>query len=241
MFAGPNGSGKSTLFRGILPEALRGVYLNPDDIEQEIRRAGVLDLAAYSVTAPAADLLQFLRESTFLRNARLESEIALLTATESKLSFEGAKANAYLASAISDFLRHKLLETRLSFTFETVMSSADKVAFLTKAQKAGYRTYLYYVATEDPIINQSRVEARVKQGGHSVPIEKIPPRYHRSLELLPEAIRNSNRAYIFDNSGDQEKDTWLAEITDGKTLELKTEIVPAWFKRAVLDRMTSSS
>jgi hypothetical protein len=29
----------------------------------------------------------------------------------------------------------------------------------------------------------------------------------------------------------------LAEITDGRTLELKTRQVPAWFKYAVLDKI----
>ena len=48
MFAGPNGSGKSTLKR-YLPEKLLGVYLNPDDMEQEIRRLGFLDLSSYGV------------------------------------------------------------------------------------------------------------------------------------------------------------------------------------------------
>jgi len=28
----------------------------------------------------------------------------------------------------------------------------------------------------------------------------------------------------------------LAEITEGRTLELKTDRVPAWFKHAVLDK-----
>jgi len=57
---------------------------------------------------------------------------------------------------------------------------------------------------------------------------------------LMDAIRLTNRAYIFDNSGDNAdcKHTWLAEITDGKRLELKTERIPAWFKRTVLDKIS---
>ena len=39
MFAGPNGSGKSELKKH-LPSALLGVYLNPDEIEKEIRQHG---------------------------------------------------------------------------------------------------------------------------------------------------------------------------------------------------------
>jgi len=60
--------------------------------------------------------------------------------------------NSYFAAVAADFLRQKLLSQRVSFTFEKVMSSPDKVALLCKTQQQGYRTYLYYVATEDPII-----------------------------------------------------------------------------------------
>jgi hypothetical protein len=43
VFAGPNGSGKSTL-KSVLPPPLLGVYLNPDEIEEQIRDPGFLDL-----------------------------------------------------------------------------------------------------------------------------------------------------------------------------------------------------
>ena len=136
-----------------------------------------------------------------------------------------------------DFLRQKLLELKVSFTFETVMSHRSKVELLARAQQAGYRTYLYYIATDDPEINISRVRNRVKLGGHSVPEDRIGPRYYRSLDLLMDAIRNTNRTYVFDNSSQNKDRTWVAEITDGKVLELKTDQVPAWFKRAVLDKI----
>jgi len=42
------------------------------------------------------------------------------------------------------------------------MSSPDKVNFLHRAKDAGFRVYLYYVATENPEINISRVAHRVK-------------------------------------------------------------------------------
>jgi len=82
------------------------------------------------------------------------------------------------------------------------MSHHSKADLLAQAQAAGYRTYLYFVATEDPAIDISRVCNRVALGGHSVPEDRIEPLYHRSLGLLMDAIRLTNRAYIFDNSGD---------------------------------------
>ena len=96
---------------------------------------------------------------------------------------------------------------------------------------------LYYIATDDPEINISRVRYRVeKQGGHAVPEHKITSRYHRSLGLLWKAISYTNRAYIFDNSTQGQERTWLAEITNGRNLELKSNQIPAWFRRAVLDK-----
>jgi len=51
MFAGPNGSGKSTLKSIIRPELL-GIYVNPDEIEKEIREFNFLDFQKYQVSMP---------------------------------------------------------------------------------------------------------------------------------------------------------------------------------------------
>jgi predicted ABC-type ATPase len=240
MFAGPNGSGKSTL-KSYLPGELLGIYLNPDEIEQEIRRRGYLDFAAYGVTTTAGEVLSFFNSSAFLMSIGLGSVAERLGFADSRLHFEKVEVNSYLASAAGEFLRQKLLELKVSFTLETVMSHPGKVELLAEGQKAGYRTYLYFVATDDPAINISRVRSRVRLGGHNVPEDKIETRYHRSLDLLMEAIRHTNRAYVFDNSGENKdkKHTWLAEITDGRLLELKSDQIPAWFKRAVLDKIKS--
>ena len=74
-------------------------------------------------------------------------------------------------------------------------------------------------------------------GGHPVPQDKIRERYHRSLDLLPQAIDQSSRAYVFDNSGEDR--LLLAEITDaGESLSLETDAIPPWFQ-PVLDRYAS--
>jgi hypothetical protein len=35
------------------------------------------------------------------------------------------------------------------------------------------------------------------------------------------------------------KKGWLAEITNGQTIEFKNDLVPLWFKSAVLDKIHS--
>ncbi|MBK1814113.1 zeta toxin family protein [Luteolibacter yonseiensis] len=222
-----------------MPTSLLGVYLNPDEVEAEIRASGGLDLTALKVDVTASEVLSFFADSVFLKSQNLEDQAKSLRFVDGRLDFSAVEVNSYLASVTVDFLRQWYLRKRVSFTFESVMSHAGKIRLLADAQESGYRTYLYYVATADPEINISRVHNRVALGGHAVPESKIVSRYHRSLDLLMDAIKQTNRAYIFDNSTDNPagNHTWLAEITDGRTMELKTDLIPSWFNKAVLDKI----
>ncbi len=92
-------------------------------------------------------------------------------------------------------------------------------------------------ATDDPAINIARVQARVRQGGHDVPVDKIISRYARSLDLLLDAIRASHRAYLFDNSQTGGEHLWIAEITGGHDMEILTPTMPSWFQRAVWNKI----
>ena len=240
MFAGPNGSGKSTLKRLLDPELL-GIYLNPDDIEREMRRDGFLDLRAFGVGIGTDEVREFFRNSTLLRRSSSGDFAGSISIAAGRMEFERDAADSYVASVMVDLFRQRLLAAKATFTFETVMSHRSKVDFLERAQSLGYRTYLYFIATDNPAINESRVKTRVAEGGHSVPVDKINKRYHESLNLLIHAVRRSNRAFIFDNSGDGEEKTWLAEVTEGTELAVKADPVPAWFKSAVLDKFSKTT
>ncbi len=234
MFAGPNGSGKSTIKALIKPKLL-GFYINPDEIEKEMRDFAAVDLRPYGIKTTQSEVLDFFSQSSLLEKADLLDEVYELSYNQDRISFFSVNTNSYWASVTADFIRQKLLVVRSSFTLETVMSSPDKIELLRNAQRLGYRTYLYFVATEDPIINVSRVGQRVRMGGHPVPEDKIISRYYRSLDLLIDAIKCTNRTYIFDNSGINH--TFLAEITEGKMVETKVEPLPNWFKTYVLDKL----
>jgi hypothetical protein len=129
MFAGPNGSGKSTI-KGVIEPELLGVYINPDDIEKEIISFGFLDFSFYEVETTDDEVLSFFRDSPFLASADLAEEAEELRFNDGKLSFFAVSVNSYFASVAADFMRQKLLDANVSFTFETVMSHPDKVAIL---------------------------------------------------------------------------------------------------------------
>ena len=236
MFAGPNGSGKSTI-KSLLPEKLLGVYLNPDEIEKDILMTGFVDIRSYGIETTGEQILPFFARSALLKKAGLDGVALKLRFADGKLSFKEVPVNAYFASVTADFLRQGLLESGVSFSFETVMSSPDKVALLQQAQIRGYKTYLYYIATDDPAINVARVKARVNLGGHDVPEDKIVSRYARSLDLLLNAVRFTNRAYLFDNSRHGGDHLWVAEITEGQDLEIKCDPLPNWFQHSIWDKI----
>ncbi len=58
MFAGPNGSGKST-FKSIIRPELLGIFINPDEIEKQIRDYDYLDLESYQVESTEKEILDF--------------------------------------------------------------------------------------------------------------------------------------------------------------------------------------
>ena len=149
----------------------------------------------------------------------------------SRLNIGPVDLNSYHASVITDFIRHQLLEVKASFTFETVMSDPSKIEFMRKARLRGYRTYLYFVCTEDVSINLNRVQIRVAENGHDVDPKKIRERYHRCLGLLPEALLETDRAYLFDNSG--ELSELEVEITDASTYTYKVDYAHDWCFNAI--------
>lgn len=234
MFAGPNGSGKSTMKSVLKPELL-GAYINPDEIEATIKEDDFLNLDTYGVSCTLDELKAFFEQSTLLKKAELDDFIHDLKLYKNRIDFHDVGVNSYWASVTADFIRFLLLREHQSFTFETVMSSPDKIQLLQKAQELGYKTYLYYVATEDSNINIERVANRVAKGGHDVPQDKIISRYHRSLDLLLSAIKATNRAYLFDNSS--ENQVCIAEITNGTELLMRSDTKPAWFQQYILDKL----
>lgn len=234
VFAGPNGSGKTTIIDRLKDEIHFGVYVNADDIERAIENNQSLSFDDYRVKVKEAKIKEFFRKSHFAPVKRSEPNLWEKLTIKNNILHISTVSDSYLAADIAEFLRQQLLGNDISFTYETVMSHSAKIDFLKKANGANYRVYLYYIATEDPDINVTRVNVRVAQQGHFVPAEVIKSRYYRSLENLRAAIKNTSRAFIFDNSGTAAY--LIAEITNGKGVNIvDTDKVPNWFVRYLIE------
>ena len=125
-------------------------------------------------------------------------------------------------------LRYEYLEQNRDFVFETVFSSAEKLEFLQKAKEAGFFIRLFYVCTSDPAINVARITQRYLNGGHEVPISKVISRYYKSLVNATKAISFVDRAYVYDNSIDNQLPRLLYRTTEGRLFKQYVEDIPEW-------------
>jgi len=241
IFAGPNGSGKSTFINEIKvhppsPSFKLGYYVNADEIENTLKNEGCFDFNHYGIKVTTLQVQSHFRNSTF---APFKLDIPELWEdfdVKDNCLFINKKQpiNSYIAADLAEFIRQNILSAFFSFSYETVMSDEKKIHFLEKAKKHGYRIYLYYFATEDPIININRVKIRVAQQGHHVEPEIIKKRYYKSLQNLKAAIKLSDRAYLFDNS--KQASVLISEITYGKNVHIIDPTnVPNWFAEYVVD------
>ena len=100
VFAGPNGSGKSVL-KSYLPEPLLGVYLNPDEIEAEVKdNLTFLAPAALSSWLALSNKLNLVDDSLVMDLAR-----CLFPREGSAHSFHGAGIRRCFAHVGSGRLR----------------------------------------------------------------------------------------------------------------------------------------
>jgi len=131
------------------------------------------------------------------------------------------------AQAATD-LRYDCLRQKKDFVFETVFSSPEKLSFLRKAHGEGFFIRFFFVCTSNPQINVARITKRYLNGGHEVPISKVISRYFKSLENACEAVEFVDRAYIYDNSIEDQLPQLLFRMTDGKIIKQYTEDIPDW-------------
>ncbi len=129
--------------------------------------------------------------------------------------------------------REELLAAGDGIAFETVLSTASKIDFLSRAKAKGYFVRVFFIGTTDPRINAARVAARVIAGGHTVPIEKIVTRYLRSMANLSRAIEVADRVYVYDNSIDDVEAQLCARTQDGLLRKVYSDL-PQWVDEAVL-------
>ncbi len=233
MIAGPNGSGKTILTNDLLENYNLnfGRYINADKIEDLLRKNRKISFRRFGIKCAGTDFRDYYNNHPLKERSDVHFKIERNTF----YLVTPLPGQTYFPTLFADFIREQLLQHQMSFSFETVMSDKGKLILIEQAKRAGYRTYLYYICTEDALINIDRVADRVQKNGHNVPKDKIVNRYSKSLKNLLGAIKLSDRAFLFDNSGPGHK--LVAEIKDGREINFDPSFVPNWFDKYVLSKL----
>ena len=129
--------------------------------------------------------------------------------------------------------REQCLKEKQSLIFETVLSATDKVDYILRAKEAGFFIRVFFVCTNSPIINASRIAKRVIEGGHDVPITKVISRYQKSILNCKYIATKVDRTYLYDNSVDDAEQQLLIRLSDGLIAKRYVNELPEWARQII--------
>lgn len=216
VLAGHNGSGKSTMWRKHLSSKLQIPLINADRM-----------------------MMSVLPE---LRQGKLAKWARVLRDTDQgwmRVSQEGVQA--FVGQAIAN---------RLPFAMETVFSHwrergdgvvESKIDLIRQMQRSGYFVLLCFVGLSNSSLSIARVQTRVADGGHDVPMEKLIERFPRTQRAIREATFVADGTILLDNSLDDKSAFSVCRIQLGHEevfdLRREGEAQPAAIKEW-LDRVS---
>jgi predicted ABC-type ATPase len=98
---------------------------------------------------------------------------------------------------------NKMLESGENFAFETTLSTKSYIQFIKKARQLDYQVTCLFFWLDSEELAISRVETRVKEGGHHIPEDVIRRRYKSGLKNFFNLFLDKVDNWLFiNNSGD---------------------------------------
>jgi predicted ABC-type ATPase len=95
----------------------------------------------------------------------------------------------------------ELLQKGSDFAFETTLSTRSYPSTIRKAQEMGYFVTLVFFWLKTVDLAKQRVQMRVNEGGHNIPLEIIERRYSRGiLNFFEIYLPICDNVMLFDNS-----------------------------------------
>ena len=93
-----------------------------------------------------------------------------------------------------------MLEQGVSFVRESTLTSHFDFRIMEEAKSRGYSVRLIYIFLSSLELALSRVQSRVKKGGHDGSPTDIARRFLRSIDNLPKALALADSYTVIDNS-----------------------------------------
>jgi len=185
ILAGHNGSGKTTLWDEQLADTLQMPLINADRM--------MLSILPSKVPLP-------------------EWAVNVRDTHEGWMKVAQKGVEAFVAQA---------MDKKVPFAMETVFSHwvdrgngkfESKIDKIRELRKAGYFVLLLFVGLTNKFLSVARVEKRVADKGHDVPIIKLISRFPRTQKAIRNAVEIADASILVDNSRKEEQAFTLCRV-----------------------------
>lgn len=138
-------------------------------------------------------------------------------------------AASYEAANIPSSRRADYLARGRDFVTETVFSHPSKLELIDEARTRAFTVIVMHVGVDRPDLSVARVGARVEEGGHVVPEDKIRARYARCAPFIRAAVLKADRSMVFDNSILNQPPSHCLTLANGR-LVFAVPHLPGWIR-----------
>lgn len=118
------------------------------------------------------------------------------------------------------------IDRGLSFTQETTLSGFKTETTAKEVKGLGYRVRLFYVALDTAEESLSRIENRVRRGGHNIPSDDVIRRFGGRWDAVKKILPYCDQAEFYDN------DNGFVKVAEYRNGELRTvgSKCPQWLQ-----------
>ena len=154
-------------------------------------------------------------KTTFALNYKKLNSLHFINADEIAKQYDPNDINKHKVKAGKEFFRqlNDSLTKDESFIIETTLSGKYLARVIGQAKENSFKTVLIYLFLETDSENILRVQNRVLNGGHDVPIVDIKRRYIRSRNLFMSLYKDMVDNWILFFNGD---DNYILVCEDDK-------------------------
>ena len=112
----------------------------------------------------------------------------------------------------------------VSFTQETTLSGYKTEATAKQVKELGYYVRMFYVGLDTLDESLTRIQNRVRRGGHDIPHDDVTRRFSSRWEALAKVLPYCDEAEFYDN------DNGFVKVAEYRNGELRTvgDRIPNW-------------
>lgn len=118
------------------------------------------------------------------------------------------------------------LEKGVNFTQETTLSGKKTLRTVISAKEKDYFIRLFYIGIGSAEESISRIENRVRKGGHNIASEDVKRRYEKRFEDLLLILPYCNEIQLYDNENGF---VYVGEYRNGEVFTVG-DYIPNWIK-----------